>query len=426
MVEKEPKTWGKWRNYTNWLRPGLKVKRWLFLLLVGVGLLCWGTFFLSAPAPLSQQHLYKHLACLTPLHLASLCFIAGISSLGISVWQLKRALFDPIAKWEGNRTYPEMLHSYQKRQQGAQITVIGGGHGQATILRGLKSYSNNLTAVVTVADDGGSSGRLRREMGILPPGDFRNCIAALAADEALTTRVLQYRFSTNCGLDGHSFGNLFISALSGVTGSFEEALVESSHVLAVQGQVVPSTLNAVTLAADVQLATGAATRVWGESQIPQQKGEILRVLLEPANPPAYPGAVQAILKAKMILVGPGSLYTSILPNLLVPEIAKAIRASQALKVYICNLATQRGETDGYTAARHLETLTTHLGANLFDIVVLNDKLPRGELPPGIDWVEPELKQQPGLKIIRADLASAQIAWQHDSEKLAKLIMQLLP
>ena len=408
------------------MKPGLRIKRWLFLLALGVGLLCLGTFFLSAPDPLSLLHLYRlRSRWLAPAYLAYLSFSMGVTALGISLWQLKRALLAPFAAAE-TRPYPEILRSYRQRQQGARIAVIGGGHGQATILRGLKAYTSQLTAIVTVADDGGSSGRLRREMGILPPGDFRNCIAALADDEALTTRIFQYRFRTNTGLDGHSFGNLFISAMSGVTGSFEDALVESSHVLAVQGRVVPSTLAAVMLAADVQQPTGAVTRVRGESQIPQTKGDILRVCLEPASPPAYPVAIQAILNAEMVIVGPGSLYTSILPNLLVPEIIKAIRASQALKVYICNLATQPGETDNYTAARHLEVLTAHLGPNLFDVVVLNDKLPTGKLPVSVDWVPPELKCQPGLKIIQADLTSAQMAGQHDSQKLARIVMELLP
>ncbi|HEY89747.1 MAG TPA: YvcK family protein, partial [Thermoflexia bacterium] len=354
----------KWRAYTCWIKPGLQLKRWLFLLLLGVGLLCLGTFFLSAPDPLSRLHLYRSkLRWLSPAYLASLSFSIGVASLGISLWQLKRVLLAPFTA-TGTRPYPEILRSYRQRQRGARIAVIGGGHGQATILRGLKAYTSNLTAIVTVADDGGSSGRLRREMGILPPGDFRNCIAALADDEALITRIFQYRFRTNAGLDGHSFGNLFISAMSGVTGSFEDALAKSSQMLAVQGRVVPSTLEAIMLAADIQKTTGSITRVRGESQVSQTKGAILRALLEPSSPPAYPGAIQAILNAEMIIMGPGSLYTSILPNLLVPEIIKAIRASQALKVYICNLATQLGETDDYTAARHLEVLTAHLGPNL--------------------------------------------------------------
>ncbi|MEA3309984.1 MAG: YvcK family protein [Chloroflexota bacterium] len=409
----------KWCAYTDWIKSGLQVKHWMFLLLLGVGLLCLGTFFLSATTPFSLLHLHKPtLYWLSPSRLAYLSLLIGASSLGSGLWQLKRALSTPFTA-DGTRPY-------QQHKQGARIAVIGGGHGQATILRGLKNYTRNLTAIVTVADDGGSSGRLRREMGILPPGDFRNCIAALADDEALTTRVFQYRFRTNAGLDGHSFGNLFISAMFGVTGSFEDALLESSRVLAVQGRVVPSTLEAVQLAADIQQATGAVTRVRGESQIPQAHGDILRVCLEPISPPAYPGAVQAILNAEMVIVGPGSLYTSILPNLLVPEITKAIRASRALKVYICNLATQPGETDGYTAERHLETLTAHLGANLFDVIVLNNKFSIGKLPENADWIRPEIKHQPGLRSIQTDLTSAQTTWQHDSQKLAQSIMELLP
>jgi uncharacterized cofD-like protein len=337
---------------------------------------------------------------------------------------LNRALLAPLLQ-ETTRTYPEVLYSYRQRKQGPDIVVLGGGHGQSTILRGLKAHTANLTAIVTVADDGGSSGRLRREMGILPPGDFRNCIAALADDESLMTRVLQYRFRNSAGLDGHSFGNLFISAMSGVTGSFELALSESSSVLAVQGRVLPSTLTAVTLCADVQLKDGTPVRVQGESKIPKTHGEILRVLLEPTEPPAYPGAVQAILNADLVVVGPGSLYTSILPNLLVPEIARAIRATRAPKVYVCNVATQPGETDRYTTGRHLEAIETHVGPELFSTMVVSTVPSHENLPNGVSWVRSDIQERPGLRIVQADLAASSQPWQHDSQKLAQVVMDLL-
>jgi uncharacterized cofD-like protein len=321
--------------------------------------------------------------------------------------------------------YPELLYRYRMGESGPHIVVLGGGHGQATILRGLKEYTPNLTAIVTVADDGGSSGRLRREMGILPPGDFRNCIAALADDESLVTRVLQYRFPSVGGLAGHSFGNLFISAMAAVTGSFENALGESSRVLAVQGRVLPSTLTAVMLAADVRRGDGTPLRVKGESKIPEAGGEILRVLLEPSNPKAYPRAIQAILNADMIVIGPGSLYTSIMPNLLVPEIEQAIRASQATTVYVCNVATQPGETDRYTATQHVEALDTHLGPDLFDVVIINNRSLDVALPNDMDWVTPTLLQDKLFNVVRADLTSRQYPWQHDSQKLADVVMQLL-
>ncbi|MCA9951322.1 MAG: YvcK family protein, partial [Anaerolineales bacterium] len=235
------------------------------------------------------------------------------------------------------------------------IVAIGGGTGMPSLLRGLTKFTRNITAVVTVADDGGSSGRLRREMGLLPPGDFRNNIAALAHDEALMTQLLQYRFGgqvveeARSELQGHAFGNLLLAALTGITGSFDEALLAAQRVLAMRGQVVPSTLANVTLAADVLVGDSPETAVLqhivGESAIPKANGRIQRVSLEPATVKAYPPALKAIFQADLILMGPGSLYTSIIPNLLVPDLAQALQHARAPKVYICNLATQPGETD---------------------------------------------------------------------------------
>ena len=246
--------------------------------------------------------------------------------------------------------------------------AIGGGAGLSVLLRGLKEHTDNLTAIVTVADDGGSSGRLRRELGVLPPGDFRNCIAALADAEPLMTRLMQYRFSEGSGLEGHSFGNLFIVAMSGVVGNFEQALRETSRVLAVHGQILPSTLENVTLTAQV---SGDQT-VRGESNIPESGRSISRVYLEPQEAEAYTEAVQAILEADMVILGPGSLYTSVLPNLLVDGISQAICSSNSLKVYVCNVATQPGETDNYSVEDHAEAIMRHVGADLFHYLLHHD------------------------------------------------------
>src|SRR5512136_2935548 len=221
-----------------------------------------------------------------------------------------------------------------------KIVAIGGGTGLSTLLRGLKAYTPHITAIVTVADDGGSSGRLRRELGMLPPGDFRNCIAALADDESLITQLFQYRFGQKDeDLGGHSFGNLFITAMAEVTGSFEKALIESAKVLAIRGKVIPSTLSNVTLVGELVDEAEQVSRVEGESHITAAPGAIRRVYLEPDNVPAYPGAIRALLEADLIVLGPGSLYTSLMPNLLVSDLAQAIRASRAQKVYVCNTAT---------------------------------------------------------------------------------------
>jgi uncharacterized cofD-like protein len=293
------------------------------------------------------------------------------------------------------------------------------------LLRGLKAFSYNITAVVTVADDGGSSGRIRQTQGIPPPGDIRNCLAALSNDEALMTQLFQYRFSDgNTELDGHPFGNLFISALSEITGSFEEAVVESGRVLAVHGRVLPATLHNVRLVADVQLPHSIGeVRVEGESTIPKFPGDVQRVWLEPNNPSAYPQVIQAILASELIVIGPGSLFTSILPNLLVPDIAAAIQASRALKIYVCNVATQPGETEGFSCEDHLRILNDHVGGPIFDIVVVNSQL-EGQLPSGTEWVKTEPETESEYPIYRSDLVDEDQPWRHDSSKLAKAIMNL--
>jgi len=306
-----------------------------------------------------------------------------------------------------------------------KIVALGGGHGLSTLLRGLKEHPVGLTAVVTVADDGGSSGMLRREMGVLPPGDFRNCLIALADSESLLTGLFQYRFAEGTGLGGHSFGNLFITAMAEIAGSFEQALAESSRVLAVKGRVLPSTLQDVTLIAHVRdRQNGALYRVVGESRIPQASGAVERVFLEPEHAPAYPDAVRAILQADLILAGPGSLYTSVLPNLLVPDIAAAAQASQAVKMYVCNVATQVGETDHYSVADHVAALERHVGPGVFPIVVANDNLEPGcNLPPEVKMVAPDAPPGAAYRLATANLVDAHCPWRHDVERLSRMILE---
>jgi uncharacterized cofD-like protein len=316
---------------------------------------------------------------------------------------------------------------HRQRQRGPKVVAVGGGTGLPTLLRGLKKHTSNLTAIVTVADDGGSSGRLRRELGVLPPGDFRNNIAALARDEGLMTQLFQYRFGEGGGgLEGHSFGNLFISALSSVTGSFEQALIESSRVLSIRGQVLPSTLADVTLMADLREDESDSTRrVAGESAIPEEIGTIERVFLQPDNPPAYPDAVRAILSADLIVLGPGSLFTSILPNLLVKGIAEAIRRSNALKVYVCNVATQRGETEGFSAVDHVKAIEQQVSKGLFDVLLINDHFPT--LPPNSNftYVQSGDVNKLGLRVAASSLVDDQRPWRHHSERLAQAVMGLI-
>jgi uncharacterized cofD-like protein len=291
-------------------------------------------------------------------------------------------------------------------------------------LRGLKDHTHNLTAIVTVADDGGSSGRLRESLGILPPGDIRNCLAALSSDEALLTQLFQYRFSGTSDLDGHSFGNLFISALSDITGSFEEAVAESGRVLSVHGRVLPSTLHNVRLVADVRLPHVVnEVRVAGESHIPEIDGRVRRVWLEPNDAPAFPPVIRALLNADMIVIGPGSLFTSLLPNLLVRDVMAAVRNSRAIKVFVCNIAVQPGETQAYSCYDHVRALEEHVGEDLFDIVLCNDNYDT-ELADASQWVRADEKSRSDVRLYTADLVDYEHPWRHDALKLAQVLMDL--
>jgi uncharacterized cofD-like protein len=275
-----------------------------------------------------------------------------------------------------------------------------------------------------VADDGGSSGRLRESLGILPPGDIRNCLAALSNDEALLTQLFQYRFSGEPGLNGHSFGNLFISALSDITGSFEEAVAESGRVLSVNGRVLPSTLHNVRLVADVRLPFMVnEVRVEGESRIPEIAGRVRRVWLEPNDAPAFPPVIRALLNADMIVVGPGSLFTSLLPNLLVHDVLAAVRNSRALKLFVCNIATQPGETEAFSCYDHVRALEEHVGEDLFDIVLCNDNY-EGSLIDASHWVQADEKSRSDVRLYTADLVDYEYPWRHDSLKLAQVVMDL--
>jgi uncharacterized cofD-like protein len=308
-----------------------------------------------------------------------------------------------------------------------KVVAIGGGTGLSALLRGLKAHTPDITAIVTVADDGGSSGRLRRELGVLPPGDLRNCIAALADDEALITQLFQYRFGRGSGLDGHCFGNLFITALAEVTGSFERAILETARVLAVQGRILPSTLQNVTLVADVRNGDEAneakpgLTRVLGESSISRAGRPIERLSLRPEGVRAYPEAVRAILEADLIVAGPGSLFTSVLPNLLVQEIAQAVTAASAIKLYVCNVATQAGETDGFDVGAHVEALHRHVGWGMFRYVLANHS-PGSAEQPNLVPVALRYPAESRYQVITGDMADPAAPWRHQSSKLAERIM----
>ena len=419
------------RELGRWLAPGLGIKRWFFFVLggitflgIGLAILVLNLYRLQSTDPTIMTILDFLSLRFLPRALRVLIFSGiGIGLVSYGIYRLNRSLMRPFIR-PGHAVVDE-LANYRRRERGPRIVTIGGGHGLSTLLRGLKTYTRNLTAIVTVADDGGSSGRLRESFGILPPGDIRNCLAALSNDEEMLTQLFRYRFSGSSGLDGHSFGNLFITALAELTGSFEEAIAESGRVLSVSGRVLPSTLHDVKLVADVQLPNVPnQVRVLGESSIPKMAGRIRRLWLEPSNAPAFPPALKAILNADMIVVGPGSLYTSLLPNLLVADLLGAIRASQALTVYICNIATQSGETDLFSCSDHIRALEEHVGENLFDIVLCNDNY-EGQLNEGSQWVRTDEKLMEDSRLHCADLSDASHPWRHDSAKLARTLIEIL-
>lgn len=423
------------RAAIQWLPLGMAIKRWLLVLASGVALLSLGlSFLLRELYPLPNVFYYFTLQFIPRSLRAALFILVGIGALVGGLVGLNRSLLRPFVD-PRLENLVRSLQRYRRRERGPKIVAIGGGHGLSTLLRGLKEHTAHVTAIVTVADDGGSSGRLRRELGVLPPGDFRNCIAALADDEALTTLLFQYRFGNGSGLNGHSFGNLFITAMAEVTGSFEQAILESGRVLAVQGQVLPSTLQDVRLTADlrplphaeaVDSVPGRVNRVSGESSISEAGGAIEQVYLDPPDAPAYPGAVQALLNADLIVAGPGSLYTSVLPNLLVPAIAQAVEASPARKVYVCNVATQRGETEGYSVSDHVAALETHVPGCLFPVVLANDNQEVAfESSPGVRLVPLDVPADAEYRVVAADLVDRAHPWRHDSDKLAQALLRLV-
>jgi uncharacterized cofD-like protein len=318
--------------------------------------------------------------------------------------------------------------AYQKAKlrRGPKIAAIGGGTGMPNVLRGMKRYTANLSAVVTVADDGGSSGRLRKDYRILPPGDIRNCIVALADEETLLGKLFQYRFGKKGELAGHSFGNLFITAMSHVVGDMPSAINESSKVLAIHGQVHPVTLANITLKAKLK----DGRRITGESNIPKAKGAIERVYISPANCAPYPAAIDAIKNADVVVIGPGSLYTSIIPNLIVEGVGRAMRSKRSLKIYICNIMTQPGETDGYKVSDHIKAMFGHAGEGIIDYVIANNKVPsrdvakryaRGKAYP-VEIDRHEI-QRLGVKLIEGALFDDGKFIRHSPEILAGLIMK---
>jgi uncharacterized cofD-like protein len=411
------------QRWLRWLMPGLEVKRWLLLLMLAILIIDLGASY-ALKSLYTEVTFPGYVATITlqflPKTIRAVIFVlAGVSLLAFSIVKLQRSVIGPFLPG-GDRSMADMIYTFRTRGRGPRLVAIGGGTGMSTLLRGLKQYTSNLAAVVTVADDGGSSGRLREEYRILPPGDFRQCLVALADAEPLVTQLFNHRFHEG-SLDGHSFGNLFIMAMAEVTGNFEHALRESGRVLAVRGAIIPSTLQDVTLVASVN-----GHMVEGESKIPKQNAPITRVFLKPDQAELNPEAALAIMNAELIVVGPGSLYTSILPNLLVPGMVKTIKESQALKVFVCNVASQHGETDGYNVSDYLRILHEHICENLFDFVLVNanlNHLPTGGQSQVMFDHQDAVLSSPRVRFIAGDVVNTRIPSHHDPDKLARLLMK---
>jgi uncharacterized cofD-like protein len=400
-----------------WFSPGIGIKRWVTLSAFGVALLILGT------ANLRSEEFWL---------IQILDAVIVISGIIILILGIKRMMRSFIAIFVPSSRGTELIDIlYQKKQlsRGARIVTVGGGTGLSVLLSGLKNYTSNISAVVTVADSGGSSGRLRQQFDVLPPGDIRNCLVALADAPTLMQDLFQFRFDGNSEFSGHSFGNLFLTVMTRLTGDFEKAIKETSKVLALRGQVIPSTLGDVTLVA--QYSDGST--VIGEDKIPKARKPINFVSLTPEQPLATPDALKAIKEAQIIVLGPGSLYTSIIPNLLIKEISQEIAKSEAIKVYVCNVMTQPGETDGYSVSDHIKALLKHSHEQILDYCVVNNGVVPDEIlkrysqDNSLLVVNDRKKiENLGYRVVEEDFTMIQDGViRHDSEKLAKIILSFI-
>jgi uncharacterized cofD-like protein len=421
-------------HWFKWLSPGLFVKRWLLLSAGGFCLAVLGGAIWVKLTPIYRllglvSRFLEILTNIVPHYISGpLALIAGAF---LVLWGQSQTVgsITNVLKPDNDEELVDMLLTRRRLNRGPKIVAIGGGTGLSTLLRGLKQYSNNITAIVTVADDGGSSGRLRREIGVLPPGDIRNCLAALADEEKLLTELFQYRFEAGTGLSGHSFGNLFLTAMSEITGDLEKAVTASSQVLAIRGTVLPATLSDVSLWAEME----DGRLIEGESNIPLAQGKIRHIGCIPANPPALPAAIAAIAEADYIIIGPGSLYTSIIPNLLVPEIAEAISKSKVPRIYVCNIMTQPGETEDYTVADHIKAIDDICHGKLFDAVLVHRKTPSPELLQRYAeensypvYVDRDVINQLGRRVVIANIMDEKNSInsiRHDSNQLARVLLR---
>lgn len=412
------------RERFTWFQPKFLLRRWFFQLMAGIALI---SIAFAQLLIILVGHEDWNDPFLPPIILAILSLLAGFLFLGWGIYNFNKSLLSPLIFPRSLGEWVTHLQTDRQLRQGIKVVAIGGGTGLPSALRAIKTETSNITAVVTVADDGGSSGRLRRDLGVQPPGDLRRNITALARDEDLMTQLFDFRFTAG-DLDGHSFGNLFLAALVGLMGGMDEATQAAGRVLAIQGRVLPCTLDDVTLAATIHHSqTGEKKRVEGESNIPQPDWNIEQVFLEPSTAQPLDEVIAAILEANLIIIGPGSLYTSLIPNLLVNSVCDAIRRSAATTVYVCNIATQPGETDGYSAIDHIQAIDEHVGNGIIDIMIVNNHFPTENAGPNTIYVEAPSPKHPihqHYRLIYADLTDNERPWRHDPEKLRTLLLQL--
>lgn len=425
------------RTLRIWLRPGIRIKRWmgLFLLalvLTGLALAMFAVWVYrnyDFPERIEGPVAWLTLQPIPHPWRGLLLLAAALVILGFSFYRLSNSLLTPLlAADPASRPFAEILneHRFGPTKPELNVVAIGGGTGLSALLRGLKLHNIDITAIVTVADDGGSTGRIRNVFNMPAPGDIRNCMVALADDESLMSRLFHYRFDNEGSeLSGHSFGNLFITAMTQVTGSFEQAVIESSEVLNLSGRVLPSTVENVTLCAHME--DGSVLK--GESTISHEKPAIERIFLEPSAPEAYTPALAAILKADLIILGPGSLYTSVLPNLLVDGIREAIRWSSAPTAYVCNVATQHGETDHFGYEDHVREVMSYLGENELDFALVNDN-PAASAAIREEWqveavvYDGAVSIDDSVEIIARDMVNDANPLRHDPEKLSRVLIEI--
>lgn len=420
-------------RFLQWLYPGLGVKRWLFLTVLGVVLFVTGLAVASNAQILGYIETKISTIAIElfgdkgRIVCGILIFITGLLILLIGFINSVKTFFRLVY---ADRVPNEIKNAYYRPylRRGPRIAVIGGGTGLPVLLRGLKEYTSNITAIVCVTDDGGSSGRLRGQYGILPPGDLRNCLVALADTEPSMARLFDYRFKSGEELKGHSLGNLLIAAMADLTGSFDTAVNEVGKVLAIRGRVVPSTVENVVLAAEME----DGTKVMGESNISKTVKNIKQVYTIPPIMAPSTEAINAILEADAIVLGPGSLYTSIIPNLLVPGITEAIQKARGIKVYVCNVMTQPGETREYSASDHLKAIYRHSAAGLVEYIIVNNKKIPDHLSDryaqeGSGAVEVDLGRLNSInaKVIADSLIQENNYIRHNPKKLARIILNLV-